>query len=282
MKLYSREGERGWLTATYLNRDNQDEVFFQRPESKIEYSFLNDQKNFPEGVKLDKSKVIWEGSFEPAKSGLHQFKLKYGGYVKVWIDENLVADRWRQGWNPATATIDQDLIQGKRYKIKIEWIPDGTECYIALNFLSPVPSNLKNDFAFASEAGDNIDYYFVYGKNADEVISGYRRLTGKATMMPSWAMGLWQSRERYKSQDEILETVKTFREKQVPLDNIVLDWSYWKEAEWGSQSFDEERFPDAKEMISTLHDKYNTRFMISVWAKFYEGIENYKQLDKQN
>ena len=86
----------------------------------------------------------------------------------------------------------------------------------------------------------------------DEVISGYRTLTGKAPIVPKWAMGFWQSRERYKTQDEILETVAEFRKRKIPLDNIVLDWSYWKEDEWGSQDFDATRFPNPDSMIRCI------------------------------
>src|SRR5690606_31428726 len=66
-----------------------------------------------------------------------------------------------------------------------------------------------------------------------------------------------------------------------PLDNIVLDWSYWEENQWGSQEFDTERFPSAEQMISDLHDKYNTRLMISVWPKFYEGTDAYNSFAKK-
>jgi alpha-D-xyloside xylohydrolase len=114
----------------------------------------------------------------------------------------------------------------------------------------------------------------------DEVIGGYRQLTGKATLLPLWAFGFWQSRERYKTQDEVLETVQEFRKRRIPLDNIVLDWSYWKQDDWGSQEFDKTRFPSVDSVIDVLHKKYNTRFMISVWPKFYEGISAYKDFDK--
>lgn len=97
------------------------------------------------------------------------------------------------------------------------------------------------------------------------------RFTGKATIVPKWAVGFWQSRERYKTQNEILNTVDEFRKRKIPLDNIVLDWSYWKENDWGSQEFDATRFPNPDSMIKVLHNKYNTHFMISVWPKFYEG-----------
>ena len=94
-------------------------------------------------------------------------------------------------------------------------------------------------------------------------------------------MGFWQSRERYKTQNEILETVAEFRKRKIPLDNIVLDWSYWKQNDWGSQEFDATRFPNPDSMISVLHKKYKTRLMISVWPKFYEGIAAYKDFDNK-
>jgi alpha-D-xyloside xylohydrolase len=115
----------------------------------------------------------------------------------------------------------------------------------------------------------------------DEVIGGYRTITGKAAMLPSWAFGFWQSRERYKTQDEVLNTVEEFRKRKIPLDNIVLDWSYWKENDWGSQDFDKSRFGNADSMINVLHKKYNTHFMISVWPKFYEGIDTYKDFNSK-
>jgi alpha-D-xyloside xylohydrolase len=94
-------------------------------------------------------------------------------------------------------------------------------------------------------------------------------------MMPKWAMGLWQSREHYNSQDDILSTVKEFRKRQIPLDNIVQDWFYWKEDQWGSHEFDTLRYPDPDGMIKILHSDLHTHILISVWPKFYVGIKNY-------
>ncbi|MCH5686258.1 hypothetical protein LWM68_19545 [Niabella sp. W65] len=116
----------------------------------------------------------------------------------------------------------------------------------------------------------------------DSVISGYRYITGKAPIVPKWALGFWQSRERYKTQDEVLSAVSEFRKRKIPLDNIVLDWNYWREPEWGSQEFDESRFADPDQMIDVLHKKYHTQLMISVWPKFYEGITAYNDFDKKD
>jgi alpha-D-xyloside xylohydrolase len=126
---------------------------------------------------------------------------------------------------------------------------------------------------------DGIDYTFVYGPNLDDVVAGYRQLTGKASMMPLWAFGFWQCRERYKSAQEITDVLKGYRDRGAPIDNIVQDWQYWKEDQWGSHQFDTTRFPDPAGWIKTIHDTYHARLMISVWPKFYSNTDNYKALN---
>ncbi|HEY4149181.1 MAG TPA: TIM-barrel domain-containing protein [Chitinophagaceae bacterium] len=281
LRLTSAEGSEGWLTATYSNKNNPSEVWHRRPESTIDYDNLTSLIKLPQDIKLSNAKVSWDGFIESGYTGRHQFLFRYGGYAKIWINGQLLADRWRQSWNPGTALLPVDLVKGKKVPVKIEWLPDGDESYLSLKWLSPAPASVKNDWTFLSESGNAINYYLMYGATMDEVISGYREITGAAPVMPKWAMGLWQSRERYKTQDEILNTVAEFRKRRIPLDNIVLDWSYWEESKWGSQEFDTSRFPDAAGMIKTLHEKYNTHFMISVWPKFYEGIANYNYFDKE-
>jgi alpha-D-xyloside xylohydrolase len=275
LKLYSRDGQQGWLTATYVRKDRPAEIVAQRPESVLSYEYLEDQKNFPAGLKLGQTLASWEGSIESGTSGLHHFLLKNAGYVKFYLDGKLQVDKWRQAWNPGTSVVSINLEKGRKYPIKIEWNPDGDESYLGLKWLSPLSGQSRQEYGFESEAGPSLDYYFVGGNNLDEVISGYRQLTGKAPMVPKWALGLWQSRERYKTQQEILDVAAEFRRRRIPLDNIVLDWSYWKPAEWGSQEFDPARFADPAAMIKTLHEQDNLHFMISVWAKFYEGIPAY-------
>ena len=100
-------------------------------------------------------------------------------------------------------------------------------------------------------------------------------------MMPKWAMGFWQCRERYQNQEQLLDVVKEFRKRQIPLDNIVQDWFYWPEDKWGDHDFDSERFPDPAGMVKQLHDELNTHIMISVWPKFYVGTEHYNQFKEK-
>ncbi|RFS19283.1 DUF5110 domain-containing protein [Chitinophaga silvatica] len=281
LQLFSKAGEEGWLTTSYApNRDKPDSVAFTRAESIIDYSYLDDdKKGLPAGYPQPTSAITWEGSIASNVPGTHQLKFVYGGYIRVWVDGKLMADKWRQSWNPGVAILDLNLADHQKHPIKIQWLPDGAASYLNAKVLPPAPPALQNTFSFDSDAGQQIDYYFIAGKNADEVIGGYRVLTGDAPIVPRWALGFWQSRERYKSQQEVLETVKTFRQRGIPLDNIVQDWSYWKENDWGSQEFDATRFPDPDGMIKELH-KQHTRLMISVWPKVYEGINVYNQFKK--
>lgn len=278
MKLFSRNGEPGWLTASYSNdKNNPSRVAFEKAESSINYAYLNDTKQkLPAEFKITTGLVVWEGALASEFTGGHSFRFSYAGYIKVWIDGKLLLDRWRQAWNPGTALINLDMEKGKKYPVKIEWVPDGGESYLALKWLDPVPALEKDDFGFLSEAGRQLDYYFIYGRNMDEVIAGYRTITGRSPLVPKWAMGFWQSRERYKTQEEVLSTVREFRKRNIPLDNIVLDWSYWRQDDWGSQEFDATRFPSPDSMIRALHEKEHTHFMISVWPKFYEGTSAYQ------
>ncbi len=280
LKLFAADGREGWLTATYSRKADSTRVFIQRPESEIDYAYLEDLRNIPVGYTLGGGRVTYSGAIASAYTGNHQYLLKYGGYVKVWIGSKLLADSWRQTWNSATAIFNVDMVKGKKYPIRIEWLPEDNESFLSLKWLGPLSKEDQQKLSFDSEAGSQLDYYFVYGKNIDEVISGYRSITGKADIMPEWAMGFWQSRERYKTQAEILNTVKEFRDRKIPLDNIVEDWFYWKEDQWGSQEFDETRFPSPAKMIDTLHNIYHAHFMISVWAKFYEGISSYNDFNK--
>jgi alpha-D-xyloside xylohydrolase len=281
LKLYNKGNEQGWLTASYSLKQDPTRTVYEQAVSDIDLNWLSDVKRFPDSVKMADAIVTYEGAIEGAQTGLYQLQIKYGGYIKVWMDGKQLMDYWRQSWNPATALVDLNLQAGKSYHLKMQWIPSGSESYLGVNLLLPAPENIKNTFAFTSEAGNNIDYYLIYGQNADSIISGYRAITGKAVMLPMWAMGLWQSRERYKTQDEILTVVKEFRDRKIPLDNIVLDWSYWKQEQWGSQEFDPARFADPDGMIKQLHNQH-INFMISVWPKFYEGTDAYNTFNKSN
>jgi alpha-D-xyloside xylohydrolase len=283
LKLFSKDGEAGWLTATYYNdKKKPNEPLMQKAESEIRYEYVNESKLYlPATFKPENGFIKWEGSIASDMTGIHKLRVSYAGYMKVWIDGKLVLDRWRQAWNPGTAILNIAFEKDKKIPVRFEWTPDGGESYTTFKWLDPIDSKDENTLSFLSEAGKQMDYYFIYGKNMDEVIGGYRTLTGKATMLPIWTLGFWQSRERYKTQQEILTTIQEFRKRKIPIDNIVLDWSYWKQDDWGSQEFDASRFSNPDSMIKIVHEKYNAHFMISVWPKFYEGISAYNEFDKK-
>lgn len=279
-KIYDKKGEAGSLTGTY----NSTEAGVQpvvRKESSIFFEDIKSIKNLPQGFPLKNANVMYEGEIEAAESGTYKFTLYYAGYVKVYVNNQLVVgERWRTAWNPNSYKFTFPLEAGKRVPLRIEWKPDGGTSYCGLRALSPQLAEERDNQVWWSEMNNKMDYYFVYGKDMDEVIKGYRTLTGKSQVMPKWAMGYWQSRERYKTQDEIVGTLKEFRDRKIPIDNIVLDWNYWNENAWGSHEFDKNRFPNPKGMVDDIHGM-NAKVMISVWPKFYETTEHFKEFDKK-
>jgi alpha-D-xyloside xylohydrolase len=279
LKLYDKKGKEGALTAEYFEGSDFKSLLTSRRESRIEYEFIDIHDTFPENFNTNTGSIRWSGEIEANESGIHKFRLYSSNYTKMWLDGKLVVDSWRQNWLPWTHLLRLPMKTGKRYSIKIEWIPNGG--FIGLKHLSPEKELYKNSLSLYSEVADEIDYYFIYGNNLDDVIKGYRKITGKATMMPKWAMGLWQCRQRYQTQEELLSVVREFRKKNIPLDNIVQDWFYWEEDKWGSHEFDSTRFPDPEGMIQELHDDLNTQIMISVWPKFYVGTEHYKEFEEK-
>ncbi len=122
----------------------------------------------------------------------------------------------------------------------------------------------ETGFSLRFEAADAIEYYLFTADSFDGLLACLRRLTGPAALLPRWAFGYVQSRERYKTQQEILETAARFRELNIPLSCIVLDWLSWEEGKWGNKIVDKARFPDLKAMVDALH-KQGVAFMISVW-----------------
>jgi len=135
--------------------------------------------------------------------------------------------------------------------------------------------------SFSSEVGEGVDYYFIYGKNADGVVAGMRNLTGKVPMIPLWTYGYWQSKERYKSQDELVDVVKKYRELKVPLDGIIQDWQYWgNNYQWNAMDFISPDFPDARKMIQDIHDM-NAHLSVSIWSSFGPMTNQYREMDKK-
>ena len=286
-KLYDKKGVEGHLTGTYTDANGQTLV---RQEDSLYYEFDTPEKselalqtepggikNLPKGFVLNGANVVYEGFIEPSESASFNFILYYAGYIKVYIDgHEVVPERWRTAWNPNTYKFHCRLMKGERYQLRVEWRPDGWVSYCGLR---ASVNTTQNRLSIWTEMAQDMDYYFIAGKNADEIIAGYRTLTGRAPVYPKWTLGFWQSRERYKTSDEIVGTLAEFRKRQIPIDNIVQDWNYWVEDQWGSHQFEKSRFPNPQAMLDSVH-QMGGRFMISVWPKFYCNTDNYKELDK--
>src|SRR5260370_37087447 len=113
-------------------------------------------------------------------------------------------DHWRQNWLASNDQIRAHLEKDHKYAIRIESDPEQQN---TLDFLWKTPA-AGDSTSLWSEVADGVDYYFVYGPSIDSVISGYRLLTGKATMLPNWAFGFWQSRQSYESAVQTLDGVQ--------------------------------------------------------------------------
>lgn len=136
--------------------------------------------------------------------------------------------------------------------------------------------------SFDSEVGELIDYYFMYGKNADGVVKQIRTLTGEAPMMPYWTFGYWQSKERYESQEETAGVVKKYRDLGVPIDGIIQDWQYWGDNyNWNGMTFGNPEFHDPEKLTKEIHD-LNAHIIISVWASFGPKTAPFKTLKDKN
>lgn len=288
-KLYDKDGKEGQLTGTYVDKNGQkivrgeDSIYFEyaMPEAS-EICNQTDKggiQNLPKGFALNGSKVVYEGYVEAPTNSFYQFILYYAGYMKIYIDGKLVVpERWRTAWNPNSFKFETAIQKGVKIPIRIEWQPDGDVSYCGLRVAAPRSEEEKKQLSIWSEMSPDMDYYFIAGENLDEVISGYRTLTGKASVYPKWALGFWQSRERYQSSEDIESNLKKFRDLHIPVDNIVQDWNYWPLDSWGSHEFEKSRYPNPQAMLDSVH-AMNGRFMISVWPKFYDTVKNYKELD---
>ena len=275
-QLTNKEGKTGCLTGTYAERGgrtisrDEDSIYFENSETIV---------NLPKGIRLQGANVTYEGTLLPSTDATYHFILYYAGYVRVTMNgREVVAQRWRTAWNPNAWKFDVPMRRGEKSALRIEWQPDGGTSYCGLRVAQPTTDEEQNRLSIWNEMSRDMDYYFIAGNDIDQVISGYRTLTGKAPILPKWALGFWQSRERYKTQDELVSTLQEFRNRQIPIDNIVQDWSYWEENQWGSHDFDHSRYPDPQKMLDDVH-RLHGRFMISVWPKFYVNTDNYKALD---
>ncbi len=308
-RLFDAHGKRGGLTGAYYSGADFKHLVGERVDRVVDIA-LSSKETKPNhliyaGLPEGNASVRWSGEVEPEVTGDYTFQTFSNSGIKMWIDDKLVINHWRQGWLPWKEVARVRLEGKRRHKLRLEWSKDQNMETVQLLWKPPIntgPSEgpvtprdgtrraeLAAPHAIASsqpstslwsEVGDGIDYTFVYGPELDKVVAGYRRVTGPAPMIPRWALGLWQSRQRYETSKQSLDVVDGFRARGIPFDNIVQDWFYWKEDSWGSHEFDPVRFPDPDKWVHDIHDRH-ARLMISVWGKFYPGTKNFEAMRAQ-
>ena len=196
--------------------------------------------------------------FQSGPEGEYGFLLSgnFRNKLQLTVGDAKVIDL-KNMWLPGSAGGKIHLAGNTSYKISAE---TGGNTLLAVRFPS-------DTMAFRSDASRAIDYYFIYGPEPNRVVSEYRELTGEAPLLPRWAYGFWQCRERYSSQQQILDTAAEFRNRKIPVDAFVQDWQYWGKYGWNAMRFDETAYPNPAEMMSSLHQQ-DLHLVISVWAKF--------------
>ena len=269
-KLYDKDGVEGALTGTYHPARGNELV--QREET-LDYGDERRIGDLPK-LPLQGAFVKYEGELEAPVAGDYYFTQYYAGFQGTKIGgEEVMSRRWRPAWNPNSFRYKVHFEAGERKPVEVFWEPDGGVSYLSLKVAVPQSVEEQERLSFWSEFEPELDFYFMAGDDYDEVISGYRTLTGKASLYPKWSFGFWQSRERYTTQEELVSTLAEFRKREIPVDNIVQDWHYWKEDQWGSHEFEASRYPDPEKMLDDVHAMHG-RFMISVWPKFYTNTDH--------
>ncbi|MET3121287.1 alpha-D-xyloside xylohydrolase [Oxalobacteraceae bacterium GrIS 2.11] len=278
LKLVDADGKADGLTARYYV---DGKLVLARHETNIAYQYLKDlAENWPKEIEAPKNlkdaRVVWDGTLTSDKSGTHKMQLYASDYATLTMNGKQILDVWRQGWNAWYHNFEFKFTAGQPVRFHLEWKPSGG--MITVTHSDPLPEAEHHSLTFSSEIAESINFYVIAADSMDNVIAGYRQLTGQAPMMPKWAYGFWQSRQRYETQQQLLDTVNEYRSRGWPLDNIVQDWFYWPEDGWGSHDFDKTRFPDPKEMVDAVH-KNHAHIMLSIWGKYYPNTDNYKELD---
>ncbi len=208
--------------------------------------------------KISQGQSIYIGHFKAPVDGVYSVFLNLGGMGNrqyVAIDGKPCIDI-TNFWLPPTADA---LVKLKSGEHQVEVICRSENTPKLSWRLS------DNETTFRSPDARMLDYVVFYGPSADSVIAAYRNLSGNVPMLPRWAYGFWQCRERYTSSAELVSTTREFRKRKIPMDVIVQDWQYWGDNGWGVPEFDTTSYPDPTAWIKELHHLH-AHFCISIWS----------------
>ncbi|MDE5784807.1 MAG: glycosyl hydrolase family 31 [Prevotella sp.] len=226
------------------------------------------------GRKEVRQRHIFEATVDIPETGDYALLLDVG--QKMARRHNLVVDgqtviEMQNLWLPPTASTIVHLDKGT-HQLRAE-LTGGDKPLLYYH-------QVQDQTVLRSPVATAVDYTVFVG-SPDEVIATYRELTGPAPLMPQWMLGYIHCRERFHSQQEILQTANRFRQEQLPVDVLVQDWQYWGRYGWNSMQFDETNYPDPKAMTDSLH-KMDMHLMVSVWSKIDKNSEVGKQMLADN
>nr|WP_321379658.1 TIM-barrel domain-containing protein [uncultured Bacteroides sp.] len=208
--------------------------------------------------KVSQNQSLYQGKFNVTKDGEYSIFLDLGDMGNrhfVAIDGKPCIDQSNM-WLPPTVGALVKLKAGE-HQVQVLCKSNNTP-----KLSWKLSDNITT---FRSPVAKGLDYVVFYGPSADNVIASYRNLSGNVPMLPQWAYGFWQCRERYTSGAHLVETVKEFRKRNLPLDVIVQDWQYWGDRGWGVPQFDEKNYSNPAAFIKELHN-LNAHFNISIWS----------------
>ncbi|HEY3329063.1 MAG TPA: TIM-barrel domain-containing protein [Capsulimonadaceae bacterium] len=261
--LSDDSGQVGGLTAHYFSGTNFEKDVGTTLDPQVDFAWKEGPMG---GLTHDNYSVRWTGFVTADEAGSYTFQTASDDGVRLWIDGKPVIDDWSfHAVTNNAGTVHFDA--ATRHAIRLEYYQANRGASIKLSWQKP---GAVSTVAWNSEAADIIDYVVFYGPSVDTVIAKYRDATGQAPLIPKWALGYWQSKERYSTQQELLDVAREYRSRKEPIDNIVQDWYYWNPYPWGSHKFDPKRYPNPTAAFKSLHDE-NLHVMISVWGMFHSG-----------
>jgi alpha-glucosidase/alpha-D-xyloside xylohydrolase len=138
-----------------------------------------------------------------------------------------------------------------------------------------VDLGFNNRNVWSSEVGNRVSYFVIAGQTSDAIYGGYRLLTGMTHMLPRSVYGYIQSKAIYPTQEQILDVAKSYRERNLPLDVVVVD--FLNMTRQGELDLDPKRWPDPAAMNRELHGM-GVGTLLSVWPHFSPGTQFYDML----
>jgi alpha-D-xyloside xylohydrolase len=271
--LYSSKGY-GLLWHQYglteFNPSDNEVLLVKQQDTTKKSDYLIEVPTVTGSLKVSQQQAYHRGTLMIQKSGVYNVTLDLGDMDRIHfvsIDGEPVIEQ-NNYWLPPAVSTQIYLNEGEhQVEVICKWSSSPKFKWKPIDKLT----------TFRSPNAKNFDYVVFYGPKADDVISGYRNLSGNVPMLPLWAYGFWQSRERYSSGKNLVKTVKEFRNRGIPMDVIVQDWQYWGKYGWGVPKFDEAKYPNPAGFIKDIH-KLNAKFSISVW----ENVDKFSDIGKSH